>query len=140
MGDVIKTSLFMKTNHISSSKPLIFCTIQGIFVQETFSISSTLTKELLNIHPNRRTILLENCLGKIVSELPDNAVVKGIDVMFNPVYKVDVLSLLISAYKKKPFSIIWPGVYRDGKLIYAEEGCPDYKVYNVSDYDITCII
>ena len=27
----------------------------------------------------------------------------------------------------------------DGKLIYAEEGYPDYKVYEIANYDITCV-
>ena len=42
--------------------------------------------------------------------------------------------------RKKLFRVIWHGTYIDGKLIYAEEGYLDYKVYNICDYDITCII
>ena len=29
---------------------------------------------------------------------------------------------------------------KNGKLIYAEEGFADYKVYEVKNYDITCVI
>ena len=60
-------------------------------------------------------------------------------VMFNPEYKVDVLKILIAARKRKRYSVIWPGRLEDGKLIYAEEGYPDYKVFNIADYDITCV-
>ena len=30
-------------------------------------------------------------------------------------------------------------VFEDGKLVYAEEGYPDYKVYEIANYDITCV-
>ena len=63
-----------------------------------------------------------------------------IDVMFNPAYKIDVLKVLVSAYKQKPYSLVWPGIYSDGKLMYSEEGYPDYRVYEIQDYDIMCVI
>ena len=31
------------------------------------------------------------------------------------------------------------GEYKDGKLRYGEEGYPDYKVFNILDYDITYV-
>ena len=60
--------------------------------------------------------------------------------MFNPYYKVDVLKIMVDACKRKPFSIVWPGKYEDGKLFYAEEGYPDFKVFRVEEYDVTCIV
>ena len=52
---------------------------------------------------------------------------------------MDVLKILISARKRKRYSVIWPGRFENGKLIYGEEGYPDYKVYRIEDYDITCV-
>ena len=69
----------------------------------------------------------------------DGVTIKDIDVMFNPDYKVDVLKILIATRKRKNYSVIWPGKFEDGKLIYGEEGYPDYKVFNIADYDITCV-
>ena len=60
--------------------------------------------------------------------------------MFNPDYKVDVLKILMAARKRKKYSMIWPGKCENGKLIYGEEGFSDYKIYDVEDYDITCVI
>jgi hypothetical protein len=67
-------------------------------------------------------------------------IIKDIDVMFNPDYKVDVLKILIAARKRKRYSVIWPGRFENGKLIYSEEGYADYKTYNLADYDVTCVI
>ena len=60
--------------------------------------------------------------------------------MFNPEYKVDVLKILMAAEKEKHPSVIWPGRCENGKLIYSEEGYPDYKTYDIETYDITCVI
>ena len=83
---------------------------------------------------------LERCFNEVISALPPGAVIKDIDVMFSPDYKIDVLRILITANKQKPINVIWPGRYADGKLYYSEENLPDYKVFEVSDYDIYCVV
>ena len=60
--------------------------------------------------------------------------------MFNPVYKVDVIRILMEANKRHPFTLIWSGRYDDGRLIYSEEDLADYKTYEISDYDIVCVV
>lgn len=140
MGIELSVNEFSLAQQSGLTKPIIYCNSCSQVEKEAVSISVALTKELKELRPSRRTMQLEKCFCKIISELPDHATIKDIDVMFNPVYAVDIMTLLITAYKKKPFSIIWPGTYSAGKLIYAEEGCPDYKVYNISEYDVTCIV
>ena len=83
---------------------------------------------------------LEKCFVKVLESLPEQPIIKDIDVLFNPEYKVDVMKMLASAYKQKKFSLVWPGSYTDGKLIYSEEGYPDYRVYEIKDYDIMYVI
>ncbi len=108
-------------------------------IMETKSISKELANELLSCRPNRRSMKLEQIFNSVLDKYPDGVTIKGIDVLFNPDYKVDVLKILIAARKRKRYSVIWPGRYEDGKLIYAEEGYPDYKVYEIANYDIVCV-
>ncbi len=108
-------------------------------VVEPQSISKEMADELLACKPERRSMKLEQFFYKVLDRYPDGATIKDIDVMFNPDYQVDVLKILIAARKRKRYSVIWPGRYEDGKLIYAEEGYPDYKVYEIANYDITCV-
>ena len=61
-------------------------------------------------------------------------------LQFRPQYKIDVIVTLINACRRKKIAAIWPGIYKNGKLIYAEEGFADYNVYEVKNYDITCVI
>ncbi len=106
---------------------------------EPKSVGKELADELLACKPNRRSMKLEQIFNTVLDRYPDGVTIKDIDVMFNPDYKVDVLKILIAARKRKRYSVIWPGRLEDGKLIYGEEGYPDYKVYKIADYDITCV-
>lgn len=109
-------------------------------INEPKSVSKPLAEALLACKPNRRSMKLEQIFNNILDTLPDGEVIKDIDVLFNPDYQVDVLKILMAARKRKRYSVIWPGRCEDGKLIYGEEGFPDYKTYNIENYDITCVI
>lgn len=108
-------------------------------MMEPKSVSKELADGLLACKENRRSMKLEQIFNTVLDKYPDGVTIKDIDVMFNPDYKVDVLKILIAARKRKKYSVIWPGRLEDGKLIYGEEGYPDYKVFNIADYDITCV-
>ena len=139
MGTVIKSSKFTE-NKSTILKPIIYCGQEDLIEKEAVSISVILAEKLSNIEINRRTMQIEKCLYETILELAEDVVLKDLDVLFNPIYKVDILKVMISVCKKKSFSAIWPGSYSDNKLIYAEEGFLDYKIYNIKDYDVTCII
>ena len=103
---------------------------------ESKSVSKELADGLLACKPNRRSMKLEQIFNTVLDKYPEGVTIKEIDVMFNPEYKVDVLKVLVSARKRKKYSVIWPGRFEDGKLVYGEESYSDYKVYNIEDYDI----
>ena len=62
-----------------------------------YSLNRELAEKLISVRPRMRSIQMEKCLVDVLKKLPLNAVVKDVDVLFNPVYKVDVLKVLISA-------------------------------------------
>ena len=108
--------------------------------KEPRSVSKQLSEALLACRPNRRSMKLEQIFNNVLDQYPDGVIIRDIDVMFNPEYKVDVLKILIAARKRKRYGVIWPGRCKNGKLIYGEEGYPDYKTYDIENYDITCVI
>ena len=140
MGVAISSNQFDLNNTVGLQKPIIFCDTPKSIDVMTVSISRQLSKMLIQCVNKQRTRRLEAYFNEIIDTLPDDVAITDFDVMFNPEYKVDVLKILINAHRRKPFYIIWPGKYVDGILIYAETGYPDYKVFNVNDYDITCVI
>ena len=138
MGTIIEISRLPDDAAMVSRLLIYMNAIQKM--HESRSVSKPLAEALLACKPNRRSMKLEQIFNNILDTLPDGVVIKDIDVMFNPDYKVDVLKILMASRKRKRYSVIWPGRCEDGKLIYGEEGFPDYKTYNIENYDITCVI
>ena len=140
MGKVIQARSMPSSGYAGLMRPIIYCVPDENLVTEAVAINLLLAEKLAAHRPKRRTICLEAYFREVLDELDDDVVIKDFDVMFNPEYKVDVLKILTSACKKKPFSILWPGKCEDGKLFYAEDGYPDFKAFSVEEYDVTCIV
>ena len=121
-------------------KPVIYCSPDSHVLSCAVPLNIQLAQRLVTIEPSRRSMRLEGRLVEILNALPENAIICDFDVLFHPKYEVDVLKVLIAACKRRPFSVVWPGKYAGGRLYYAEEGLPDYAVFNISDYDVTCVI
>ena len=138
MGMVIELNCLSDEDAMLSRLFIYMKAIKNI--NEPKSVNKPLAEALLSCKPNRRSMKLEQIFNNVLDTLPDGVVIKDIDVMFNPDYKVDVLKILMAARKRKKYSVIWPGKCENGKLIYGEEGFSDYKTYDVEDYDITCVI
>ena len=140
MGTIIPARKFSKDNVSGLLKPIIYCCSYEDIADVAVPLNLLLAEKLVECRPNRRTMRIETFFNQILSQLPDGTVIKDFDVMFNPEYKVDVLRIMTVACKKKPFSVVWPGKCEDGKLFYAENGYPDFKVFSVEEYDVTCIV
>lgn len=106
----------------------------------SISISKELSECLLEIPSRNRTMRLSACLKNVLAGYPDCVVIRDIDVMFNPAYQVDVLTILTEVRKTKDYSLIWPGRIENGLLIYSEEGYSDHTVFKIADYDVICAI
>ena len=142
MGEIIKYGNLQRQKDTISdhSRLLVYWSRMRELSSQPVSVSKPLSKKLQDVSPRSRTLRLASCFQSVLEQYPNNVVIKGIDVMFNPAYQVDVLKILIEARKSKPYSVIWPGRYENGTLYYSEQGYPDYKIYEVKNYDITCVI
>lgn len=139
MGSIIKSCQFLSEEADGVLKPIIFC-CSGIEQVHAVSLNIPLAEALMRYEPMRRTLQIENCLFEVTCSLPEEVVIKDFDVLFNPSYKIDVLSIMVNVCKKRAFNVVWPGKIEGNKLVYAEEGYKDYKEYDVNNYDVTCII
>ena len=121
-------------------KPIIFCGPDEELEKNAVALNVSIAEKLINAKPSRRSFRLPSIIDSIIAELPESSTIKDFDVLFNPDYQIDVLQLLIAACRKKEFAILWPGTYSDGKLMYAETGYSDFKIYDLDKYDVTCIV
>lgn len=140
MGIEITKYEYEKTGSLGLMKPIIFCNPSDEMRQSAVSLNVRLAQELLEYEPKRRTLKIRPILEKVIAELPEGSTIKDFDVLFSPEIKINPIELLIAVCKKKEFSAIWPGEYRNGKLVYAETEHKDFVIYDLDEHDVTCVI
>ncbi len=140
MGVAITKYEYEKASSIGLMKPVIFCNPSEEMRQSAVSLNVRLAQELLEYEPKKRTFKIRPILEKIIAELPEESTIKDFDVLFSPRIEINPIELLIAACKKKEFSAIWPGKYGNNKLIYSESGYADFVIYDLDNYDVTCVI
>lgn len=79
---------------------------------------------------------INNIFVKVAS---DYILVKNIDILFNPEYKLNVLNYFINLSRNKLVFIEWPGQLKGRILEYSQINYPDYQKYNIKDYKIACV-
>lgn len=119
---------------------IIYCNNGSVFSNGTKDINLEIASKLIEIPEKARTLKITNTISDIVKEYPDETIFKGLDVLFNPSYQIDILKVLTNIRKQHNFKIIWPGTLAGNYLMYSEEGYKDYAKFNIDNYDITCVI
>ena len=145
MGASIKLSSVNKDKLNNLLTPIVFCINEKKVAFYTkgyivLSLNEILSKQLLIYESDNRNLFVADELNRIIENSGEPLLVRDFEMLFNPEYQLDVLKLFIMANRKKKIAIMWSGRYEDGKLLFGEPGYIDYKVYNVNDYDISCII
>jgi len=139
MGIKLARRRFLLNRQFNYTRPLVFCCQVDGATDEAVSLNVPLAEQLARIEPDARSRRLEGCLVDCLAGQPDDVVIGNFDILFNPTYQVDVVALLVSAYRRYRFDVLWPGTLVGNELVYAEEGYPDYRTYDINRYDITCI-
>lgn len=140
MGTVLTYYELKKSGDVGLPGPLIYCVHDEEIACDAVPLNVPIANELLKTQPKRRSLRLTGIVDAAIGKLPEGCIVKDFDVLFNPEYRIDVLQLFVGSCRKHPFSLLWPGTYSDGKLTYAEAGCPDFKQFDLKNYDVTCIV
>ena len=140
MAIIIESHYYNSSDKGRLPQPIVYCRQDPKILDASIPLNVPLAQKLSLLKSSHRTVRLEKCFRQILVSLPEDPVIRDFDVLFNPDYKVDILQLMVSIGKDRPFRIVWPGKYEDGRLIYAEEGFLDYKYFELNKYNVTCIV
>ncbi len=119
---------------------IIYCNNGRSFSNGEKDICLEIASKLIEIPKKTRSLKISGILSDIIKHYPDETVFRGLDILFNPSYQIDIIKVLTNIRKQHNFIIIWPGTFSDNHLIYSEEGFKDYAKFNIDNYDITCVI
>lgn len=144
MGFVFKLSSINEEKPAELMTPIVFCIDENEIAPYTkeynvLKVNGLLSEKLLNYQPKKRNLYIIDEFNKIIDNICEPILIKDFEILFDPGFQVDVLKLFIMTNRKKRIAVLWPGKCRYGKLTFAEPGYPDYKVYKIKDYDISCV-
>lgn len=101
------------------------------------NLNLELSKILIQFNCDERKNKIEQCMKKLVKE--GNYLLDGIDVVFDPKFKVDVISMFCELSKSCNLLIKWPGNYDEEYLEYSQAGYLDHIKYQQSRYSLLII-
>ncbi len=145
MGYVLQVREINQTLIQQENKAIILCrncaNIQNIFKGfKIILLGSVLAEKLIRYPIEKRNSMLIYELDNLLLKSNDNKLlVKDIDILFNPEYKIDVLKYFYSLARVKKVVIEWSGIISNDYLQYSEVGYSDYKKYSINKYDIICV-
>ena len=79
---------------------------------------------------------LNNIFARVQTE---HILVKNLDMLFNPEYKLNILKYFIDLSRNKLVFIEWPGHLKGRELEYSEINYPDYQRYSIDDHKIVVV-
>lgn len=98
-----------------------------------------LAKRLILYEKNKRNSVLDKEIRNVLDSSGSQLLIKGIDILFNPEYQIDVVKELCELARHFSIFVIWPGKMQNDALYYAEPGYEDYRKYDINKYNIICI-
>lgn len=105
---------------------------------EEININLIVSEELIDVPKNRYSF---NVLNIIQNQLGDKQTVylfEHIDILFDPSLQINPVRLFENLSKENKIIVNWPGIYKNGTLIYAEYGHPEY--YTCDDFEGKVIV
>ena len=100
----------------------------------TLNLGIAVPEALRAIPAARRSQALQSTVEQLLSALPVDVVLRRVDILFDPAWRIDVLKFLLAVGRNRRLYILWPGTVSSTILEYSEPGRPDYCRYDISGY------
>ncbi len=84
MGRAIASRRYLRRRQASYARPLVFCCELDDVTDNAISMNVAIARRLADVSPSMRSMRLESCLVSALTDLPEDVVIRDIDVLFNP--------------------------------------------------------
>jgi hypothetical protein len=100
----------------------------------SLNVSKELSTALMPVSVNERSRFSQKWLVDALGAFSDGPVLCACpDLLFDPLLKIDPLTLFRQAARIKQLIVLWPGEYSENKLSYAIPEHHHYRTWNISD-------
>ena len=87
----------------------------------------------LELTVKQRSLRIPGILDQLVEQMQSPVLLDNLEILFDKNLRQDPLRLLQSISRKRTVVASWNGVITAGRLLYAENGHPEYRNYDSVD-------
>ena len=135
MGSPIDRKFF-RTRRMAILQALFFLQSERLLPADAaiLNLGIAISEALRNVPAMKRPRALQSTVERLLSALPVEVVLRRVDILFDPAWRIDVLKFLLAVGRNRRLYILWPGTVSSTILEYSEPGRPDYCRYDISGY------
>jgi ATPase family associated with various cellular activities (AAA) len=98
------------------------------------NVNLELSKRMLELTRTQRSRQVERLVKEVIAAAPGDVVLlDNLEILFDPALEVEPLRLLQVSSRNRTIVASWNGVFRDGTLIYAEPGHPEFVQFKQTE-------
>ena len=104
---------------------------------QNVNINLELSKKLMDIPKTKRSNRVRRCLTEILHKFNSDVLwIERMQILFHPELEFDPIQFFQNVSRNKTIILSWDGEYKNNKLIYAEPGHQEYRVFSEIDAQI----
>ncbi|CAJ5232249.1 Uncharacterised protein [Burkholderia pseudomallei] len=135
VGEVaaLHSKLILLVGRPGSGKTALLTELANRRSAKVMNVGAALGKRLAALSLRQRALQANVLMRELADEYAtgDLLLLDNIDLLFDQTLKLDPLDLLKRHAHSRRVVAAWPGELRDGRLIYAEMGHPEYQDYSL---------
>ncbi len=125
--------LVLLVGESGSGKTGVLREVAEDFGSPVVNVNLALSSELLEWTAKQRSLELPALLVRLINQVQSPVVLDNLEILFDKTLQLDPLRLLQSISRNRTILASWNGTARDGWLLYAEPGHPEYRKYDSTE-------
>jgi len=98
------------------------------------NVNLELSKRLLELTRSQRSRQVERLFKELIATVAGDVVLlDNLEVLFDPALEIEALRLLQVSSRNRTVVASWNGTWKDGTLIYAEPGHPEFVQFKQTE-------
>lgn len=107
--------------------------VGGDVQSEVLNVNAVLSELLIDLTAKQRILRCSHLLAQITMAAGNPVLLDNIEILFDVQLKQDPLRLLQQLARNRTIVAAWNGAVENDKLIYAEPGRPEYRIYDARE-------
>lgn len=128
--------LMLVAGEAEAQRTRVLCAVAEQLGRPVVSLSGLLARALLDRGPQERAQRISNLLEDCLAGAEPPLILDRLELLFEPSLKIAPLRLLSTMARARTIVAAWPGPLRDGFLLYARPGHPEF--HRISTGGATC--